>query len=82
MGLKKLAGKVADYNERLERGRANKIKPGHVEKVLEKLRAKETELKAELDAVHSDEKRARLERKLRIAEEHIARAEYLLEQVA
>ena len=28
MGLKKLTEKVSDYNERLERGKANKIKPG------------------------------------------------------
>ena len=36
MGLKKLAAKVVNYNERLESGKASKIKPGHVEKVLGK----------------------------------------------
>ena len=70
MGLKKLAEKVADYNERLRSGKASKIKPGHVEKVLEKLRKKSVELEAELAATHAPEKRVRLERKLA---EHAAR---------
>ena len=38
MGMKKLAAKVDDYNDRLESGKASKIKPGHVRKVLEKHR--------------------------------------------
>ena len=34
MGVKKLAAKVADYKQRLEDGKASKIEPDHVEKVL------------------------------------------------
>ena len=82
MGLKKLAAKVAEYNDRLEGGKASKIKPGHVKKVLEKLRAKETSLEAEIAAAAGDDdKKARLERKLEVAREHIARAEWLLAEI-
>ena len=81
MGLKKLAAKVADYNERLESGKASKIKPDHVEKVLEKLRRKSGELEAEIEAAHSAEKRARLERKLEVARAQEERAEWLLRQL-
>jgi hypothetical protein len=82
MGVKKLAAKVAEYYERLEQGKASKIKPNHVEQVLKKLRAKEAELQAEIETVDSDDKKARLERKLGIAQEHIARAEYLLTELS
>lgn len=82
MGLKKLAAKVAQYHDRLERGKASKIKPGHVRKVLEKLRAKETSLQAEIAAAEDDHEKARLERKLDVAREHIERAEWLLAEIA
>ncbi len=38
MGLKKLSGKIAEYNKRLKQGKVSKIKPDHVEKVLKKLK--------------------------------------------
>lgn len=82
MGLKKLAAKVEDYNARVESGKASKIKPGHVEAVLQKLRAKSTELEAEIAAATSTDKKARLQGKLAIAQTHIARAEWLLEELA
>ena len=82
MGLKKLAAKVADYNDRLDSGKASKIKPGHVRKVLEKLHKKESSLIDELAEAENDKAKARLERKLEIAREHIARAEWLLGQIA
>lgn len=78
MGLRKLAAKVADYNERLKNGKASKIKPGHVKKVLEKLRSKSAELEVEIAAAHSPEKRARLEKKLDVARAQVERAEWLL----
>ena len=81
MGLKKLAAKVADYNERLKDGKASKIKPGHVRKVLEKLRKKSAELEAELASAHTPEKRARLSRKLEVARAHEERAEWLLKDL-
>jgi cell division protein FtsB len=81
MGLKKLAAKVEDYNERLESGKASKIKPHHVEEVLQKLRAKSTELEAEISAARSPDKKDRLEGKLQIAHTHIKRAEWLLKEL-
>lgn len=81
MGLKKLAAKVADYNERFERGKASKIKPSHVEKVLAKLRKKSAELSADLISAKSAEKKGRLEKKLEVAATQIDRAEWLLEEI-
>lgn len=81
MGLKKLAAKVVEYNERLEDGKASKIKPRHVEKVLAKLRAKAGELEADIAAARSDDKKARLEGKLGVARQHIERAEWLLKEL-
>lgn len=82
MGLKKLAAKVAEYNERLDAGKARKIKPDHVEKVLKKLRSKEAELKNEIAATPKPEKRERLMRKLGVAQEQITRAEWLLKTLS
>ncbi len=81
MGMKKLAAKVDDYNDRLESGKASKIKPGHVRKVLEKLRKKSSELEDEISAAHSAEKKARLEKKLGVARAQIERGEWLLKQI-
>ena len=82
MGLKKLAEKVEDYHARLENGKASKIKPRHVEKILQKLRDKATELETDISAASSADKKARLEGKLAIARTHIARAEWLLKELA
>ena len=81
MGLTKLAAKVAEYNKRLESGKASKIKPSHVEKVLEKLRKKSDELETEIASATSPEKRARLERKLEVARAQQERAEWLLNEI-
>jgi len=78
MGLKKLAAKVEEYNARLESGKASKIKPSHVEAVLQKLRSKLTKLETEIATATSADKKARLEGKLAIAQTHIERAEWLL----
>ena len=81
MGLKKLAAKVEEYNARLESGKASKIKPSHVEAVLQKLRSKLTKLETEIATATSADKKARLEGKLAIAQTHIERAEWLLEEL-
>lgn len=81
MGLTKLAEKVADYNERLERGKVSEIKPSHVEKVLEKLRKKSADLEVEITSTTNADKKSRLKRKLGIAREHIERAEWLLKKI-
>ncbi|MFP7673938.1 hypothetical protein ACG74X_11360 [Marivita sp. S0852] len=82
MGLKKLAAKVVEYNERLESGKASKIKPDHVASVLAKLRKKADELEAKIALTQSTEKKARLERKLGVARTHVARAEWLLKEIS
>lgn len=82
MGLKKLAAKVEDYNARLESGKASKIKPSHVEQVLQKLRVKAGDLETEIATAPSADKKARLEGKLAIARTHIDRAEWLLKELA
>lgn len=81
MGLKKYADKLDDYFERLTQGKAEKIKPGHVEKVITKLRAKKLQLQSEIERTTKDSKKARLERKVLIANEHIKRAEMLLKEI-
>mgnify|MGYP000692553260 FL=1 len=81
MGLKKLAAKVEEYNARLESGKASKIKPSHVEAVLQKLRSKLTKLETEIATATSADKKARLEGKLAIAQTHIERAEWLLKEL-
>lgn len=81
MGLKKLAVKIAEYNERLESGQASKIKPGHVEKILRKLKKKTDDLSEEISQTSLPEKKARLEKKLEIAKEHVDRATWLLKEI-
>ncbi len=82
MGLKKLAAKLAEYQDRVEAGKARKIEPKHVRKVLDKLRRKESELVDDLADVSGDRDRDDLERQLHVARQHIDRAEWLLKEVA
>jgi hypothetical protein len=81
MGLKKLAEKLSDYNTRLELGKAEKIEPDHVRKVMEKLQKKSAQLQAEIAQEEKADKKARLERKLEVAREHVERAQWLLAQI-
>ncbi len=81
MGLKRFSEKVAEYNERLESGKASKIKPSHVRNILEKLRKKSAELEAEIATTKKADKKVRLKRKLGIANEQIERAEWLLGEI-
>jgi len=81
MGMKKLAAKLDDYQERLESGKASRIKPAHVDKSLRKLRGKSDELARDLAAATEPEKAARLEKKLEVVRAQIARAEWLLREI-
>ncbi len=81
MGLKKLAEKLSDYNARLERGKVGKIQRSHVEKVMKKLQRKSSQLEADIASEENKDKKARLQRKLGIAREHLTRAEWLLTQL-
>ena len=77
MGLKKLAAKVAAYKEQVEAGTASKIESKHVEKVLAKLRKNEAKLEQKLATTKNPEDRQQIERKLAVAREQIARADWL-----
>lgn len=81
MGLKKLIEKVADYNERLQRGKASKIKPSDVQKVLTKLHKKKDELEVEITSSKRADKTERLKTKLGIVTEQIKRAEWLVAEI-
>ena len=81
MGLKKYTDKLDEYFERRSQGKVGKIKPSHVEKVITKLQAKKQQLQGELENATKASKKARLERKLLIANEHIRRAEMLIREI-
>lgn len=81
MALRKNIEKLDAYYVRLSEGKAEKIKPGHVEKVIAKLKAKQAALAEEVAASPKASKRARLERKLLIAGEQLKRAEWLLQEL-
>lgn len=82
MGLKKLAAKLAEYQERVASGDARKIEPEHVQQVLDKLRRKEADILSRLVAETNEAEREDLERRLQVAREHIERAEWLRRELA
>lgn len=79
MAHEKLAEKLGAYFARLGEGRAHKIKPSDVEKVIEKLRKRRDELRSQAEA--SPDKAERMAQKITVAEDLLARAEWLLEQI-
>lgn len=81
MGLKKLAAKVADYQERLKKGKARKIQPDHVKAVLERLERKQSKLKDDLKKAKTKSEKDRIESRLKIARKHRERAEWLLKKL-
>jgi hypothetical protein len=82
MKLGKITEKLDDYFSRLEGGKAKKIKPSHVEKVIAKLHTKQRLLNEELLDAENPSKRDRLESKLTTARKQIERAEWLLAKVS
>ena len=81
MGLEKTTEKLDKYFNRLENGKATKIKPAHVEKAISKLHAKRQLLMEELGETEKMSKKGRLENKLATVREQIERAEWLLEKI-
>lgn len=81
MGLEGSVEKLDKYYARLEKGKARKIKPDHVEKVIGKLHAKEAELLAEIEETRKTSKLERLQRKLEVLREQQRRAQWLLETI-
>ncbi|MFN7002755.1 MAG: hypothetical protein ACK4NW_04895 [Roseinatronobacter sp.] len=79
MAQAKLAEKLGDYFARLGEGRAHKIKPADVEKVIAKLQARHAALVASL--AEKPEQDTRLAAKIHVIEDLMARAEWLLAQI-
>lgn len=81
MGLKKIAEKLEKYQKRLASGKADKIKPEHVAKAIDKLAVKEAELVKELAETTKPEKQKRVEYKVRAIREQIKQAKWLARQI-
>lgn len=77
MGLNSIVKRLDKYQKRLDKGKAEKIKLHHVQKVIAKLTSKETQLIAELQETTKLEKRKRLEDKLSTIREQIRKAKWL-----
>lgn len=69
--------KLAEYYERFRKGKVEKIKLKHVDRVLAKLRSKKTALKEDLKDAKKKEKRKRLTSKLSVIQIQIDRGEWL-----
>ncbi|WP_299848998.1 hypothetical protein [uncultured Roseovarius sp.] len=81
MGLRNIVKRLDKYQQRLDEGKAEKIKAHHVEKAIEKLAAKEVELTEELGSAEKPEKRARLEEKLSTIRAQIEKARWLSQEI-
>ncbi len=81
MGLESATEKLDKYFKRLDKGKAQKIKPDHVEKVVRKLEAKAQLLEAEIAETKKETKKHRLERKLKLVQEQLRRASWLQDKI-
>ncbi len=81
MGFKDIVERLDKYQRRLNDGRAEKIKLHHIEKAIEKLVAKETQLNDELRGATKPEKRERLEEKISTIRAQIDKAKWLAKQI-
>lgn len=82
MGLESAIAKLDKYFKRLKKGKAQKIKPGHITKVLGKLEAKERILKTELSDTEKADKKKRLNQKLALVQEQQERARWLQKEIS
>lgn len=81
MGLSKSLEKLSKYYERLNAGKAKQIKPSHVQKVIDKLEARERSLRDEMQTTKKTSKKDRLEGKLKSTLEQLEKAKWLLEEI-
>lgn len=77
MKLSRSIEKLAEYYERFRKGKVEKIKLKHVDRVLAKLRSKKTALKEDLKDAKKKEKRKRMTSKLSVIQIQIDRGEWL-----
>jgi uncharacterized protein YaiL (DUF2058 family) len=81
MGLESAVQKLDKYFKRLEKGKAKKIKPSHVKKVIAKLEAKAQLLRTELAETDKADKKRRLQQKLALVQEQQDRAAWLHDKI-
>lgn len=81
MPMKEITEKLEKYQGRLRAGTAEKIKAKHVEKIIDKLTAKQSEIETEMAETEKPSKRERLEHKLATVKELIEKARWLATQV-
>ena len=81
MALSEHAEKLAEYRARLEAGRADRIEPAHVDRVIGKLEAKRAKLTHALAEASADTELERLQRKLAKSEALIEQARWLRDQL-
>ena len=81
MPLSRLIEKLNKYTDRLERGKVEKIKASHVEKVLAKLEKRESDLKIKLKAEKNEENRVRINKRIRVNKKQAERARWLLKRL-
>lgn len=82
MGLESTVEKLDKYYDRLKKGKAKKIKPTHVSKVINKLEAKEALLLSDLAEAEKEAKIQRLDKKLEMVRAQLNRARWLLSEIA
>lgn len=82
MPLTKAIEKLKKYYRRLETGKAKKIKPSHVAKVIDKLLANERSLLEQIATTRKAAKKARLEQKLTTTRKQLERAQWLLDEIS
>nr|WP_321444639.1 hypothetical protein [uncultured Cohaesibacter sp.] len=81
MVAKKSIGKLNAYFERLKADKADEIKPSHVDKIIEKLKAKKQSLEKDIEDSHKDSKKERLKGNIAVVQEQIKRAEWLKKRI-
>ncbi len=82
MALAKSIEKLKKYYARLEAGKAKKIKPSHVERVMEKLSVRERNLLEDITAAKKPSKKKRLQQKLEETRKQIDRARWLKDRIS
>lgn len=82
MGLSKSIEKLGTYFERLEAGKTRKIKPSHVQKVIDTLEQREKSLKDDIQAATKKSKQDRLRGKRKTVLEQLAKARWLLKEIS
>lgn len=81
MGWSDVVERLDKYHKRLAKGKADKIKPHHVEKAIEKLTVKHKQLGKELEETTKASKRERIEVKMAAVQKQIDRAKWLEKQI-